>query len=283
VSTLTRRARLRRLFFFERPESRLSKTPPPGFPGAVVPVEMQPSSASAARRVAVGRVSDSQRTCVLRRILSGVLASVALLCVDGTSGARNPSAFVSPLSGIGAGPQLEMHPRVCAQRGAVFGGGIAHAVQQSRRLAGPSTKLRMDTDSGKQTGLPSANAPDSGEMFSSSVNTEDETDEYGMSMMGGLDQDLTKDTDKVRVFGANLDSKFASRGRGLQQYEVDEGKVDPKIIAKLLEENDGDLEKAKKALKIELGRSKKAEEIFRVGVKLMQVRAPPACHHAVLK
>jgi hypothetical protein len=141
----------------------------------------------------------------------------------------------------------------------------------------------MDTDGGKQTGLPSANTPDSGEMYSSSVNTDDETDEYGMSMMGGLDQDLTKDTDKVRVFGANLDSKFASRGRGLQQYEVDEGKVDPKIIAKLLEENDGDLEKAKKALKIELGRSKKAEEIFRVGVKLMQVRAPPACHHAVLK
>ena len=43
----------------------------------------------------------------------------------------------------------------------------------------------------------------------------------------------------------------------------------------------------KRELKAEITRDKileaSAEEIFRVGVKLMQVRAPPAGHDAVLK
>jgi hypothetical protein len=103
---------------------------------------------------------------------------------------------------------------------------------------------------------------------------EEAPDEYGMSSMSGLDQDMTKDTDTVRIFGASLPSKFASRGRGLQSYEEDPGKVDPALIAKILADNGNDLEAAKRALQKNGEVSDLAEGMFRMGVKHMEVHPP---------
>ena len=53
--------------------------------------------------------------------------------------------------------------------------------------------------------------------------------------------------DKVRVFGANMDSKFASRGAGLQNYE--EKKIPAAVMEELLFQHGGDMEAAKKELR----------------------------------
>jgi len=59
-------------------------------------------------------------------------------------------------------------------------------------------------------------------LFASEKNSEtltkqlEEEEEEVRSMMAGTD--VIRKEDKVRVFGANLDSKIASRGEGLQNY-----------------------------------------------------------------
>jgi hypothetical protein len=59
---------------------------------------------------------------------------------------------------------------------------------------------------------------------------EDEDEREVMSMMSGTD--VFRKEDKVRVFGANLDSKIASRGQGLQNY--DEKEVPAEVMDQIL-------------------------------------------------
>ena len=183
------------------------------------------------------------------------LAGLAVLCSTGAAFHMSPG-FLTPARsalGVGAGGRL------CVKRGARVGRGCI---------------VRMEGS--KPGGVDSARASLKG--TDSDPDEEDAPDEYGMSMISGLDQDLTKDTDTVRIFGASLPSKFASRGRGLRSY--DEEKVDPALMATILAENGNDLEAAKLALQ-ENGRiSELAEEMFRMGVKYMQV--PPPRHVVLL-
>ena len=86
-----------------------------------------------------------------------------------------------------------------------------------------------------------------------------------MSMMSGTDVD--KPTDKVRVFGANLDSKVASRGQGLQDYEEEWSKA---LMEQELAKVGGDMEAAKRALRRRDQLIRDAETAFRTGVKLME-------------
>jgi len=48
--------------------------------------------------------------------------------------------------------------------------------------------------------------------------TDEDEEDQSMSMMSGTD--IFRTDDKVRVFGASLDSKVASRGQGLQDGGV---------------------------------------------------------------
>eukprot|EP00960_Hanusia_phi_P065048 765986-Hanusia_phi.AAC.2 len=91
-----------------------------------------------------------------------------------------------------------------------------------------------------------------------------EDNEGSMSMLNKIDRGPRKD-EKVKVFGARLDSKVASRGEGLQVY--DEVKVPDWVMEQILMECNGDLKKAKAMLRVRQGRLAKAEEFFRSGVK----------------
>lgn len=73
----------------------------------------------------------------------------------------------------------------------------------------------------------------------------DADDDEVMSMMKGTD--IFRKEDKVRVFGANLDSKVASRGQGLQDYE--EKQVPKRVMEELLMQYGGDMEAAKRELR----------------------------------
>ena len=70
-------------------------------------------------------------------------------------------------------------------------------------------------------------------------------DEESMSMMSGTD--VFRADDKVRVFGASLDSKVASRGNGLQEYE--EKEVPKAVMDQILMQYGGDMEAAKLELR----------------------------------
>eukprot|EP00961_Rhodomonas_salina_P239549 3236201-Rhodomonas_salina.2 len=95
---------------------------------------------------------------------------------------------------------------------------------KKQKLAGKKTVLQISSDKSESIGY-------------TDVEDGEETDEV-MSMMVGLDQE-ERPSDKVRVFGANLDSKFASRGRGLQNFE--DSQVTEAMMQKALAESRGDL------------------------------------------
>jgi len=124
---------------------------------------------------------------------------------------------------------------------------------KKQKLAGKKTVLQISSDKSESIGY-------------TDVEDGEETDEV-MSMMVGLDQE-ERPSDKVRVFGANLDSKFASRGRGLQNFE--DSQVTEAMMQKALAESRGDLELAKKNLRKNLQRLQDAEDKFRAGVNLMK-------------
>jgi predicted nucleic acid-binding Zn-ribbon protein len=65
-----------------------------------------------------------------------------------------------------------------------------------------------------------------------------------------------------------LDSKIASRGAGLQSY--DEKEVSPALMAELLQKYAGDMDAAKRELRMRDMKTKEAEQFFRTGVKLME-------------
>lgn len=66
----------------------------------------------------------------------------------------------------------------------------------------------------------------------------------------------------------NMDSKMASRGAGLQNYE--EKDVSPALMEELLQKYAGDMTAAKRELRMRDMKRKEAEEYFRTGVKLME-------------
>jgi len=132
-----------------------------------------------------------------------------------------------------------------------------------------ATKMSLDAGKGdkgprKKTILQVST--DQSEVSYTDVEQSEESEEV-MSMMAGLDTE-EQPSAKVRVFGANLDSKFASRGRGLQDFEDLE--VTESMMQKALVGSRGDLEKAKKTLRNSLRRLQKAEDLFRNGVSLMK-------------
>jgi len=96
--------------------------------------------------------------------------------------------------------------------------------------------------------------------------SEDEEDGEAMSMMSGTD--IFRTDDKVRVFGASLDSKVASRGQGLQDYEEQE--VPKEVMDRILLQTGGDMEAAKRLLRQRDAQIKEAERYFRTGVSLME-------------
>ena len=72
----------------------------------------------------------------------------------------------------------------------------------------------------------------------------------------------------MRVFGASLDSKVASRGQGLQDY--DEKEVPAEVMDQILLQTGGDMEAAKRLLRQRDMQIKEAERYFRTGVSLME-------------
>ena len=102
------------------------------------------------------------------------------------------------------------------------------------------------SDSQKRSGPGAPKASRSSETVSKEpVETSGAYDEDEvMSMMAGTD--VFKATDKVRVFGANLDSKIASRGEGLQSYEEQWSTA---LMEETLGKFGGDMEAAKRHLR----------------------------------
>ena len=96
--------------------------------------------------------------------------------------------------------------------------------------------------------------------------TDEDEEDQSMSMMSGTD--IFRTDDKVRVFGASLDSKVASRGQGLQDYEEQE--VPKEVMDRILLQTGGDMEAAKRLLRQRDAQIKEAERYFRTGVSLME-------------
>ena len=175
-----------------------------------------------------------------------------------------PAGFAVTLGGFGC------RPRACARSSTSARGRTGTAA-----LSMVGKKMNINKD-GNQRGpkpprgglgapkaAPSSEALEQPRWGGTSEAYDDEVEV--MSMMSGTDVD--KPTDKVRVFGANLDSKVASRGQGLQDYEEEWSKA---LMEQELAKVGGDMEAAKRALRRRDQLIRDAETAFRTGVKLME-------------
>ncbi|EKX54660.1 hypothetical protein GUITHDRAFT_100135 [Guillardia theta CCMP2712] len=163
-------------------------------------------------------------------------------------------------------PAFLMPPPLLRQGGALRGASLLSYIQTSKlvmsgevNMGSQMSQSKFDGLRGKQS-IETQMSPRAGE----TVNKGAEDNEESMTMLTKIDRGPRKE-EKVKVFGARLDSKVASRGEGLQVYEED--RVPDWVMEQILMECNGDLKKAKSMLRVRQGRLAKAEEFFRSGVK----------------
>ena len=163
-------------------------------------------------------------------------------------------------------PAFLISPPLWRQGGALRGASFLSYIQTSKlvmsgevNMGSQLSQSKLDGLRGKQS-IETQMSPRAGE----TVNKGAEDNEESMTMLTKIDRGPRKE-EKVKVFGARLDSKVASRGEGLQVYEED--RVPDWVMEQILMECNGDLKKAKGMLRVRQGRLAKAEEFFRSGVK----------------